>query len=88
MNQKQCHGFTVYDVDSFYALSYANCEDAFKIDAEITKSVLKKFRNSTIAHFSNYISSKYKINTNESSAYGLMAKKYCPKVFNSCGLEL
>lgn len=85
MTRNNCKGFNVYDPKEFYALHYSIAQDAFATDSSITRGVLKKFENATLAHFSNALTATYQITVDSPAAYGLMAEVYCPKVYHSCG---
>lgn len=79
---KRCLGFKVYNNESFYAISF---EDWFNFfDPKLVQSTLNRLNNSYIAHFWNNLSKGEIISIkNVKTAYGELAKKHCPLVYQT-----
>jgi len=83
MTRERCHGFKVFPIKSFYAIGWQNWNYFFN-EAYLNKT-LKMLNDSIIIHVWNKHSSKISIKVGSNVAYGLLAEKYCPKVYSSCG---
>lgn len=77
MTREQCSGFNVYPPSTFYAVSWRNWNWLF--DSEFTNKTLELIKDSVAVHVWNKLS--YKAKVSEDVAYGIIAKAYCPNVY-------
>lgn len=83
MTRANCEGFHVYDANYFYAISFYNFFEAFDINPLKVINIFGIIKNSTIAHMSNTLSHGWRVEIGSPVAYGKLAEKYCPNVYNS-----
>lgn len=83
MNRERCHGFLVLEPSSVYAVNYNEWKRFF--DENYTDYVLKLTNDSIAVHVWNKLSASQSIRVGSNTAYGLLAKDNCPKVYASCG---
>lgn len=84
MTREKCDGFKVYDFNEFFAISYHIFRDAFERNPDKISSIMKIIKNSTLVHMSNNFSKGMMIEKGKSTAYGILASIYCPKVYDAC----
>jgi lactosylceramide 4-alpha-galactosyltransferase len=67
----------------FFSIDYRSWKLFF--DESRRDEVLKKVEGSYGVHLRNKMSSQEKIIVGSKQAYGLLAEKYCPRVYWNCG---
>lgn len=83
MTRKRCHGFKVFPIDRCYAIGWMDWKLFF--DKNSLEIAMKTLEKSIIAHVWNKFSITRSIKVGAKVAYGVLADKYCPKVYRSCG---
>lgn len=83
MTPKRCHGFNVLPPSKCYAVPFRKWEEFF--DTKDSKHVLEKLRESLIVHFWNKFSIQRKVRVGDGSAYDVLAKQFCPRVYSVVG---
>lgn len=83
MTYDRCNGFTVYPPNEFYAIPWRKWSWFFK--PEHLHQTLELTKNSLVVHVWNKHSIKSKVEVGSQVAYGIIAEKHCPKVYQSCG---
>lgn len=83
MTKQRCEEFDVMSMKMAYAIAYPHWKHFF--EPYFSRSVLKAIRGSIIAHFWNKISCRARVQVGGGSAYDLLAKRNCPKVYKSFG---
>ena len=81
--RKNCSGIAVLPPSVFYSIRYSSWELLF--DEARSDEVVRKVDGSYGVHVWNKLSSEEKITVGSKQAYGLLAEKYCPRVYRSCG---
>lgn len=83
MTTNRCHGFTVYSPSVFYPIHYKKWKKYFEIkDSNVTLKILNKAK---AIHVWNNLSKAEKVRVNSNVPYAVIARNYCPHVFNNCG---
>ncbi|XP_012254710.2 lactosylceramide 4-alpha-galactosyltransferase-like [Athalia rosae] len=83
MNTVRCHGFTVHPPSAFYPIPYKKWKRYFeKKNKNATMKLLEKSR---AIHVWNKLSRNENVTVGSQVPYGLIAQKYCPKVYKHCG---
>ncbi|XP_011701725.1 PREDICTED: uncharacterized protein LOC105458251 [Wasmannia auropunctata] len=83
MTTVRCHGFTVYPPSVFYPIHYINWNKYFEVkDSNATLKILNKAK---VIHVWNKLSKAEKVRVNSNVPYAVIARNYCPYVFNNCG---
>jgi len=83
MTTDRCHGFTVYPPSVFYPIHYKKWKKYFETkDSNATLKILNKAK---VIHVWNKLSKAEKVRVNSNVPYAVIARKYCPYVFNNCG---
>lgn len=87
MNRDSCDGFMIYHSSYFFGIKWWQYKDAFDEDPKKLNTIFDILHreNTTLLHFSNYLSNNLTIKVGSSVGYGEVARMYCPKVYNSCG---
>lgn len=80
MTYDSCIGFTVYPPDKFYEIDYSILPLAF--ETEYLPKFIKLTLKSTILHFADSVNHHKPLNVSEKVGYGVMAKFYCPGVYD------
>lgn len=83
MSPEQCHNFHVLPVNQFNAISYQVWN--FFFDKNMTNEVMELTKSSIGVHLWNKFSHQEIIRVGSNVAYELLAEKYCPMVYQSCG---
>lgn len=83
MTRRQCHGFKALPVEYCYAIDWEQWEDYF--EEKYYERAMYKLKKSIIAHAWNKLSLNRPIKVGSRVAYGVLAERYCPKVYSSCG---
>lgn len=78
-----CQGFHVLPRQYCYPVPGVSWEKFF--DESQTKDVMTQVKNSLVVHFWNNLSKKTHLRADSSAAYTQLARKFCPKVIESCG---
>ena len=79
----RCHGFKVYPINSFYAIGWQDWAHFF--EAQYASETMQNTKDSIAVHVWNKHSKNKLIKVGSKVAYGLLAEKYCPRVYRSCG---
>ncbi|XP_018313109.1 uncharacterized protein [Mycetomoellerius zeteki] len=86
MTTNRCHGFVVYPPSVFYPIHYKNWKKYFEIkDSNVTLKILNKAK---AIHVWNNLSKAEKVRVNSNVPYAVIARNYCPRVFNNCDEEM
>lgn len=84
MSPEKCQGFTILPPNEFYAISWDKWEQY--MNATYTHETLEKTKDSTVVHLWNKNSFALKIDkSGPQTAYGAIAERNCPKVFEVSG---
>ena len=83
MTRENCSGISVLSPSVFYRIPYWSWKLFF--DESQSDEFLKKVEGSYGVHLWNKMSSEEKIIVGSKQAYGLLAEKYCPRVYWNCG---
>lgn len=83
MKRRRCRGFNVYPENAFYAVQWRDWKYFFL--EKYTNKTLELTENSVAIHVWNKHSKTTPVIVGSKVAYGLIAEKYCPKVYSSCG---
>jgi len=81
--RKNCSGIAVLPPSVFFSIDYRSWKLFF--DESRRDEALKKVEGSYGVHLWNKMSSQEKIIVGSKQAYGLLAEKYCPRVYWNCG---
>ncbi|KYN42320.1 Lactosylceramide 4-alpha-galactosyltransferase [Trachymyrmex septentrionalis] len=86
MTTNRCHGFTVYPPSIFYPIHYKKWKKYFEIkDSNVTLKALNKAK---AIHVWNNLSKAEKVRVNSNVPYAVIARNYCPHVFNNCDEQM
>nr|XP_040232957.2 lactosylceramide 4-alpha-galactosyltransferase-like [Anopheles coluzzii] len=83
MTQHCSEHFTVYPPSAFYAIAYWNYKQFF--EEPYLKSALEALNQSIVVHLWNKLSKDNPVWVGSRVPYGVLAERYCPKVYRSCG---
>lgn len=83
MTRDRCKSFSVLPVDKVYAVGWKDWRYFF--EEKYSERTMKMTEDSIAIHVWNKHSSVQSIPVGSKAAYGLLAAKYCPKVFESSG---
>lgn len=83
MTRTRCHDFHVFPVEAFYAVRWKDWR--FFFNPSDTNKTLQMTRDAIAVHVWNKHSTTEQVKVGSHVAYGLLAAKYCPKVYQSCG---
>lgn len=83
MTREHCGGFLVLEPSYVYAVYYKDWEYFF--DEHYTNYVLNVTNDSIAVHVWNKLSASKSIRVGSDTAYGLLARDYCPRVYGACG---
>lgn len=84
MKPENCDGFKVFEQSAFYAVPWREWEKFMK--PETVDEVLNATQNSVFIHVWNKYSIQQKIKRiGPKTAYGIVAKKNCPRVYRVSG---
>ncbi len=83
MTRERCHGFMALKRSYVYAVYYTSWKYFF--DENYTNYVLNVTNDSIAVHLWNKLSAAKMIRVGSNTAYGLLARDYCPRVYGSCG---
>lgn len=81
MTSERCEGFRLYARDLFYAVAWKDFDWFF--NPEMTDHTLALVNNSSVIHVWNDVSKNRTVKIGDKAAYEVIARKYCPKVYNS-----
>lgn len=84
MTPDQCLGFKVYPPKSFYAVPWPKWEYFF--DEDKLNKTMEMTKESIAIHVWNKHSFKRQFKVGTKAAYGIIAEKNCPKVYQSTGI--
>ncbi|XP_034098794.1 lactosylceramide 4-alpha-galactosyltransferase-like [Drosophila albomicans] len=80
-NRSGCRGLQIHDWYAFYAVQRSYVQDFF--DPARVKETLELTNGSYLVHLWNKLSYELPVKFNTDTAYGKLAKQYCPKVFEA-----
>lgn len=83
MTQENCLGFKVYPPNAFYAVPWPKWKLFF--DADSLNKTLNMTKDSIAIHVWNKHSIKQKLKVGTKAAYGIIASKNCPRVYDAAG---
>ncbi|XP_055375747.1 lactosylceramide 4-alpha-galactosyltransferase [Condylostylus longicornis] len=83
MTRSRCFNFNVFQNETFYAVPYTHWKYFF--DSDYLERTLEMTKNSIAIHVWNRYSSDTPIIVGSNVAYGVIAEKFCPKVYKSSG---
>lgn len=83
MTREQCGGFKAYPPNEFYAVQWRHWQHFF--DQKYTNATLELTKDSLVIHVWNKKSINEKVKVGSNAAYGIVASRHCPKVYQSCG---
>lgn len=83
MTQENCLGFKVYPPSAFYAVPWPKWKLFFDTDA--LNRTLDTTKDSIAIHVWNKHSIKQQFKVGTRAAYGVIASKNCPSVYNATG---
>lgn len=83
MTREQCGGFKAYPPNEFYAVKWRQWQHFF--DPKYTNATLELTKDSLVIHVWNKKSINEKVKVGGNAAYGIVASRHCPKVYQSCG---
>lgn len=83
MTREQCRGFIAYPPSEFYAVPWRQWRKFF--DPKQTNATLALTKDSLVIHVWNKKSVNEKVKVGSNVAYGIVAARHCPKVYQSCG---
>ncbi|KAH0955741.1 hypothetical protein HN011_002980 [Eciton burchellii] len=83
MTIERCEGFTVYPPSVFYPIHYKKWNKYF--ETEDSNATLKILNKAKAIHVWNKLSKAKQVRVNSNVPYAVIARKYCPNVFNNCG---
>uniref|UniRef100_A0A182MJS3 Alpha 1,4-glycosyltransferase domain-containing protein n=1 Tax=Anopheles culicifacies TaxID=139723 RepID=A0A182MJS3_9DIPT len=83
MTRERCRHFTVYPIETFYAIQYEDFKQFF--EEQYLEQALVTLNHSIVVHVWNKFSKSHPVRVGSRVAYGVLADKYCPKVYGSCG---
>lgn len=83
MSPEKCKGFQVYPPSWFYPIPWRQWHLYF--DTSGNQTVVKKLEDSHVIHVWNKFSTNTSVNVGSNQPYGLIAQKYCPKVYSGAG---
>jgi lactosylceramide 4-alpha-galactosyltransferase len=81
--REKCSGIAVLTPNVFFSINYMSWKLFF--DESRSDEVLKKVEGSYGVHLWNNLSREEKIIVGSKQAYGLLAEKYCSRVYWNCG---
>lgn len=84
MTREKCRGFKVFAPSEFYVVPWSSWDKFFK--PEFTNEVLQLTNNASFIHVWNGLSSRTAIKKSDpDTAYGVIAKEYCPRAYQASG---
>ncbi|XP_071639750.1 lactosylceramide 4-alpha-galactosyltransferase-like isoform X2 [Temnothorax longispinosus] len=83
MTTNRCHGFTVYPPSVFYPIHYKKWKKYF--ETKDSNATLKTLNKAKAIHVWNKLSKAEKVRVKSNVPYAVIARNYCPYVFNNCG---
>lgn len=83
MTRSRCKGFEVFDVERFYAVRWPDWKLFF--DEERADDAMELTKNSYAVHVWNKHSHAERVRVGSGQAYGVLAAKYCPRVYAAAG---
>ncbi|XP_075231072.1 lactosylceramide 4-alpha-galactosyltransferase-like [Lycorma delicatula] len=84
MKPERCKGFHVYPPSWFYPIPWSEWRLYFNTNN--TETVMDKLDRSYVIHVWNKFSRNTNVNVGSNQPYGLIAAKYCPKIYANTGL--
>lgn len=83
MTTVRCRGFKVFSPSVFYPIHYKKWKMYFESqDRNTTMEIVKKAR---AIHVWNKLSRYEEVRVDSEVPYAIIARKYCPRIFNNCG---
>uniref|UniRef100_A0AAG5D802 Alpha 1,4-glycosyltransferase domain-containing protein n=1 Tax=Anopheles atroparvus TaxID=41427 RepID=A0AAG5D802_ANOAO len=83
MTRERCRHFTVYPIKAFYAIGFEDYKQFF--EEQYLEQALLTLNQSIVVHVWNKFSKNHPVIVGSRVAYAVLADKYCPKVYRSCG---
>ncbi|PSN40797.1 hypothetical protein C0J52_07184 [Blattella germanica] len=83
MTKEECLGFVVYPPEVFYKIPYWRHKAFF--DANSSNITMKELDGSFGVHVWNKFTTSLNITVGSKQPYGLLAEKFCPRVYSNCG---
>ncbi|XP_043248329.1 lactosylceramide 4-alpha-galactosyltransferase-like [Colletes gigas] len=82
MTTARCHGFKVFPPSTFYPIHYKKWRMYF--ETKDMNETMKMLEKAMVIHVWNNLSKYEEVRVNSDVPYAVIARKYCPKVFNNC----
>ncbi|XP_063977537.1 lactosylceramide 4-alpha-galactosyltransferase-like [Diachasmimorpha longicaudata] len=83
MTKENCRGFTVYPPSAFYPLHYSEWSLYFK--EQSINSTMARIKDSFAIHAWNKLSNKELIPAGRQVPYAIVAREFCPKIYQNSG---
>lgn len=83
MTPGRCHGFKVFPPSAFYPIGYKKWKKYF--ETKDKNETMKMAEKAMVIHVWNKLSKYEEIDVKSDVPYAVIARKYCPKIFNNCG---
>lgn len=82
MTTARCHGFTVYPPSVFYPIHYKEWMKYF--EAKDSNKTMKILNKAKAIHVWNKLSKAKQVRVDSNVPYAVIARRYCPYIFNNC----
>lgn len=86
MTKSRCRGFTVFPPSAFYPIPYPTWKQYFVMDNK--NETMKKISEAKAIHVWNKFSSSESVKVGSEVPYDIVARKYCPKIYQNSGKTL
>ncbi|XP_017881402.1 lactosylceramide 4-alpha-galactosyltransferase-like [Ceratina calcarata] len=83
MTIERCNGFELLPPSSFYPIHYSSWRKYF--ESQYKNSTMEAVKKARAIHVWNKLSMNEKVRVDSDVPYAIVARNYCPKVFNNCG---
>ncbi|XP_058824632.1 lactosylceramide 4-alpha-galactosyltransferase [Topomyia yanbarensis] len=83
MTRERCRHFTVFPPEAFYAINFEDYLQFF--EERWLDQALTALNRSVVAHVWNKFSRDHKVRVGSQVAYGVLAERYCPRVYQASG---
>lgn len=83
MTPERCKGFHVYPPSIFYPIFYREWTKYF--ESTDLESTMKLLEEAKIIHVWNKFSKHRSIRVGDKVPYAIIAERYCPRIYKSCG---
>ncbi|XP_076764524.1 lactosylceramide 4-alpha-galactosyltransferase-like [Xylocopa sonorina] len=82
MTTIRCHGFKVFSPAVFYPVHYKKWKMYFETEGR--NETMKRVEKAMAIHLWNKLSQFEDVHVDSDVPYSIIARKHCPKIFNSC----